>query len=190
MSRLSQKKLLEEGIGSVLKGVGRGALAGAGAAFDYLAPQEVKTELGRLKDIGSKIARGYTKGAGSTLKNLDKALANVGLIATGKPRGDIKKQAAVPVAKLDYDDNSGKPKAGQALKDPAIIKFEKGEYRVIKAPGVKVDLRQQRQQKQQKQQPASTPAPTPAPTPTPAPGVVTSSFSQKDLLRQLQIVRG
>ena len=183
MSRLSQKKLLD-------KGVGRGALAGAGAAFDYLAPQEVKTELGRLKDIGSKIARGYTKGAGSTLKNLDKALANVGLIRTGKPRGDIKKQADVSVARLIHDPNTKKAIPGQALKDPAIFKFENGEYRIIKAPGVRVDQRQQRQQKQQKQQPASTPAPTPAPTPTPAPGVVTSSFSQKDLLRQLQIVRG
>ena len=187
MTRLSQKEILEEGIGSVLKGIGRGALAGAGAVLDYAAPQEIKTELGRLKNIGTAITGGFKKGAGSTLKNLDKALANVGLIATDKPRGDIKKQAAVPVAKLDYDPGTGKPKAGQTLKDPAIIKFEKGEYRIIKAPGVRVDQRQQRQQRQQS---AQQPTPTPTTTPASTPGVVTSSFSQKDLLRQLQIFRG
>ena len=72
---------------------------------------------------------------------------------------------------------------GQALKDPAIFKFEKGEYRIIKAPGVRVDQKRQKRQRQQSaQQPTTTPASTP--------GVVTSSFSQKDLLRQLQIFRG
>ena len=115
-------------------------------------------------------------------------MARVALIATDKPRGNIKKQAAVPVAKLDYDSNTGKPIAGEKHQHPAIITFEKGEFRVIKAPGVRVGHDQQQSQQQKKQQKKQQPTPTP--TPTPAPSVVTSSTCQKDLLRQLHMLRG
>jgi len=144
MARLSQKATLNEiTFGDAVKGLGRlgwqGArgVASTGRHLIGKALPFTKEYSQNIQDVGGAFKGGWQRGE-SKYAQLDKFLALQGLIRkknkpNGGIRGNIKKQAAVDVAELDYD-LKGKPEEGAQVKTPAIVRYKDGEWRMVRAP--------------------------------------------------------
>ena len=207
MARMSQKELLNDGIGSFLRKGLAGAARVAGGAIGAL---NTGAQMGVNATVGGMIGgakTGYAKekekqkrGKSKWVKLQDYVMDSLNLFPVGgweNPKSLLQhpKRAttAIWVADLNWDPKTGEPKEGNRkydAKTPLIVKWDGDEksYSMVTRPrGYRGKVKKKKKKKQKATQ-KPTPTTGPAPGPTPTPGVVTSSTCQKDLLRQLQLL--
>lgn len=135
MRRLTQKELANEGIGSFLKNVGKGAAVVGGKALKGLAK------------AASPTAYGIAQRAGSALKSTDQAVR----AATTTPEeritdyfrdmsydvekvfpGETKDTRVVKVSEVVYDDEGKGTK--NIISSPYVVRIDKNEIKVLRGP--------------------------------------------------------
>jgi len=145
MARLSQKQILSEGFGDLLKkgkdaagnmwkktSKARGIAAGIG---EVIAP-EMKTEVDRWKGWAKGVKKGKDRFQ-SPEDRLDKFLEDEGYVRVGDPRGagEIK---SIDVGRLDFDATGAPLNPGDhefvKHKTPLIVKFTENEWKIIQRP--------------------------------------------------------
>ena len=199
MARMSQKELLNDGIGSFLKKGIAGAARVAGGAIGAI---NTGAQMGINATIGGMAAggkAGYEKEKTkqkSPESEWRRAVIDAGFYpAKGSdPPVGLKHAKQYPIdievhQGKDQVDSKGRVKKvpGKLLKRRLILKWDKDSKSFSSInpfrPGKK-----NKKKKKVTQQPGPTTGSPPAPGPAPTPGVVTSSTCQKDLLRQLQLL--
>ena len=212
MAKLSQKELLDEGIAGKLAKLAGGAIGGTigavGGALKYGARHGAEASLGgtigaattgairggevgvnpkkAIKDAWERQLRGSWGGRLDkeelTLKNYIESLGYM-----IDPKFGIKgeKEKTVEVAQLNYDKQTGsKIIPGKPVKNP-VRTFKSiggGKWKEITSG--------RGSQKLEGSDGTGRSAQVSNPPAAPTPGVVTNSFSQKNLLRQLHMLRG
>ena len=187
MARLSQKELLDEGIGSMLKTAAKtagGAVGAVGGALKAVSDAGINAT---WADAAKGGAAGAKKGwnilpGGDKEKAFKKMLEDRAWILKGKPRDGKNNMRVFDVVELDYDE-TGQPVEGRPFPRSAAFKFEKGKWEQKRNPDDgTMNRRWDRGQKDDKKDPhaadpgaadtaeeADTPPETPQPG-TPQPG--------------------
>lgn len=141
MSKQSQKKLLNEGFGSLLRkslaSAARGAAA-AGGALKSASDAGVKASVGGIvqgaKAGYEKEKEAQKKAVGKDAK-LKSYIEDLALLPIGSFRGsgDIR---VIDVAELDYDDETGEEKKGQIFSKPLVVKWDKDDraWSTVRSP--------------------------------------------------------
>ena len=209
MARLSQRELLNEGFGSMLRKAA-GVAAGVGGA---VAP-EIKQEVDKWKGWGKGIKQAQDKFLSKDDK-LDKFIERAGYIKTGNIKGTGNRRT-IEVADIDFDKTTGQPKQGYVYPSdqPLIVQYKDGEWDVLRAPrrpyGQSRDQYTNNRGRGQQGRVSSSTNEISSPKAKPHPRDVGSAgtfgltpqkklsrpmnladnFSQKYLLRQLHMLRG
>lgn len=190
------KRGAEQGVDASWGSVAQGAIEGgrAGAEFAKDPKQWLKNKLKGRENPNygklDKLLAGHIEGLGY-------------MINPKKPNIEgTDKVKIVDVVQLEYDKTSGQKIAGAAIR-PSMRTFEAvsgGKWKEHKPKNGTIltdrtakikNLPSANPSTTPTTTPGSTTAPTgPAPGTAPTPGVVTNSFSQKNLLRQLHMLQG
>ena len=137
MGRLSQKELLSEGFGSLLRKSIASAARGAAAVGGALKSASDAGVTAGVGDVVKGAKAGYEaeKGKQKTPETeLDSTIEELGYIKLGTPRGkgDVK---VIDVAELDYDGQGAKIE-GKRYNRPLVLKWDKENksYKTVRGP--------------------------------------------------------
>ena len=137
MRKLSQKELLDEGIGTFMKKVGKGAGVVAGRALKGLAKAASPTAAGLVSKAGSAIAdtaKAVKSATQTPEEKITDYFEDMGykVVDNGINPGVSDDTKVVKVSEIVYDDQG----AGTVVpvSSPFVVKFDKGEVKIIRGP--------------------------------------------------------
>ena len=199
MAKMSQKKLLEEGFGSFLRRNIARAARGAGAVGGAIKGASDAGVRAGVSDIVKGAKAGYeTEKSKQKQKKseLDDTIEELGYIRIGTPRGkgDV---IVIPVAELDYDEETGDQIEGSKYLRPLILKWDKDDraFSVVRSPKMSSSNKKEKDKEQEANTDSetfntgtTTTISTQVPSGGDPPTTITSSYSQKDLLQQLTLI--